>query len=315
MVQRVGSFLRFGCYLPVADAYLRAAPFGSDLDAYLPVTDYSPGVSDMARGYASSRDRYTPTVANSFADKPWVSIERQDVDVQHIAIGRLLRMVRIRREWRQSDVAERARVSASVVARHERGMINSLAMLDRHASALDVRLDLRLLGRSGHLVRMADEEHAAIVESIADWLRRSGFQVQAEASFSEWGERGRIDLLAYDPHAGTVVIVEVKTLLLDLQELLGGLDVRERLVAVIARRRGWRIERRVTMLAVAASAANRTVVRSHSALFQPFTVRRLGQSGLDAAGRILVWITPQRMARRTWVTGRERVRRRSVRSA
>lgn len=231
--------------------------------------------------------------------------------MQHIAVGRLLRMVRIRREWRQSDVAARAGISASVVARHERGMINSLAMLDRHASALDLRLDLRLLGRSGHLVRMADEEHVAIVESIADWLRRSGFQVEAEASFSEWGERGRIDLLAYDPRTRTVIIVEVKTLLLDLQELLGSLDVRERLVAVIARRRGWSVERRITMLAVAASAANRRVVRSHSALFQPFTVRRLGQPGFDAPGRTLVWIAPQRTARSTWVTGRERVRPRS----
>jgi Holliday junction resolvase-like predicted endonuclease len=191
-------------------------------------------------------------------------------------------------------------------------MLNSLAMLERHASALDLRLDLRLVGRTGQLVRLADEEHAAIAEAIAGWLRRSGLEVEAEASFSEWGERGRIDLLAYDPHTGTVVIVEVKTLLLDLQELLGSMDVRERLVAVIARRRGWRMERRVTMLAVAASAANRMVVRSHPALFQTFTVRRLGLSGLGADGRMLVWVTPQRTARRTWVTGRERVRPRSA---
>jgi Holliday junction resolvase-like predicted endonuclease len=217
-------------------------------------------------------------------------------------------MVRIRREWRQSDVASRARISASVVARHERGMINSLDMLDRHASALGLRADLRLLGRSGQLVRLADEEHAAIVEALADWLRRSGFEVEPEASFSEWGERGRIDLLAYDPRTTTVVIVEVKTLLLDLQELLGSLSVRERLVRTIAGRRGWTIERRITMLAVAGTAANRKVVRSHAELFRPFIVRRLGQPGFDTAGRMLVWITPQRAARRTWIAGRERVR-------
>ena len=226
----------------------------------------------------------------------------------YIAVGRLLRMVRIRREWRQSDVAARAGISASVVARHDRGMINSLAMLDRHASALDLRLDLRLHARSGQLVRMADEEHAAIVESVAHWLRRAGFQVEAEASFSEWGERGRIDLLAYDPRTGTVVIVEVKTLLLDLQELLGSLDVRERIVAAMARRRGWSVDHRITVLAVAASAANRSVVRVHPALFQPFTVRRLGQPALATAGRLLIWITPRRTARATWVAGRERVR-------
>lgn len=232
--------------------------------------------------------------------------------MQHIAVGRLLRMVRIRRGWRQSDVAERARVSASVVARHERGMINSLAMLERHASALDLRVDVRLVARTGQLVRLADEEHAAIAEAIADRLRRLGYEVEAEASFSEWGERGRIDLLAYDSRAGTVVVVEVKTLLLDLQELLGSIDVRERLVAAVARQRGWRIQRRITILAVAASAANRSVVSSHPALFQPFTVRRLETSGLDQAGRVLVWIAPQRTGRRSWMTGRQRVRPRSA---
>jgi len=154
------------------------------------VADQLARLRASARGYASARDRYTPTAACPLADKRQVSRDRDDVGVQHIAVGRLLRMVRIRHEWRQSDVASRAGISAPVVARHERGMINSLVMLDRHASALDLRLDLRLLGRSGHLVRMADEEHAAIVEAIAGWLRRSGFQVEVEASFSEWGGAG-----------------------------------------------------------------------------------------------------------------------------
>ena len=219
-----------------------------------------------------------------------------------------MRMVRIRREWRQSDVASRARISASVIARHERGMVNSLAMLDRHAAALDLRLDIRLLGRTGQVARLADEEHAAIVDVLADWLRRSGLQVEAEASFSEWGERGRIDLLAYDPRTRTVVIVEVKTLLLDLQELLGSLNVRERLVPAIARRRGWAIDRRITALAVAGTASNRKIVRAHAALFESFAVRRLGQGALATDRRVLVWVTSQRTARRTWVAGRERVR-------
>ncbi len=75
-----------------------------------------------------------------------------------------------------------------------------------------------MLGRAGALVRLGDEEHAAIVEVIASWLRSAGFDTEAEGSFSEWGERGRIDLLAFDPSTGTFVIVEVKTQLLDLQD-------------------------------------------------------------------------------------------------
>jgi hypothetical protein len=39
------------------------------------------------------------------------------------------------------------------------------------------------------------------------------------------------------------VIVEVKTQLLDLQDLFGSLSVKERLAATIAERRGWKASR------------------------------------------------------------------------
>lgn len=83
-------------------------------------------------------------------------------------------------------------------------------------------------------MRLSDEEHAAIVEVLATWFRAQGFVVDVEASFSEWGERGRIDLLAFDPRTRTLVIVEVKSQLLDLQDLFGSMDVKERLSSTIA---------------------------------------------------------------------------------
>lgn len=229
--------------------------------------------------------------------------------MRNVALGRLLRMVRIRRGMRQSDVAQLAGISPSVVARQERGVIRSVHTLERHAAALDLRLDLRLSGRAGELVRLADEEHAAIVELIAGWLRGEGFVVELEASFSEWGERGRIDLLAYDPRTRLLVIVEVKTLLLDLQELLGSASVRERLASTIAGRRGWTVDRVVTLLAVADGAVNRSVVRQHPALFASFTSRRLSRRALAAEDRVMVWVTPARVARGSWIAGKQRVRR------
>lgn len=50
-------------------------------------------------------------------------------------------------------------------------------------------------------------------------------------------------LLAFDPQTGTLVIVEVKTQLLDLQDLFGKLDVKTRLAATIAKQRGWTVRR------------------------------------------------------------------------
>lgn len=226
-----------------------------------------------------------------------------------IAMGRILRMLRIRKDWRQEDVARKAEVSPTTVGRHERGFVGSTTALERHAAALDLRVEIRLVGRSGDLARLADDEHAAIVESLARWFRAERFQTETEASFSEWGERGRIDLLAYDVRSGVLVIVEVKTLLLDMQDLFGGINVKQRLAPSIGRRRGWDVRRSVAVLAVAASARNREVVRSHRALFESFGRAALTNASLrDGPSRILKWVPPARAGRTSWIAGRQRVR-------
>jgi transcriptional regulator with XRE-family HTH domain len=226
-----------------------------------------------------------------------------------IAMGRQLRMLRIRRDLRQSDVAAKARLSTSVIGRHELGVIGSPTALERHAAVFGMRVEVRIIGRAGELARLGDEEHAAIVEAVAGWFRAEGFAVEVESSFNEWGERGRIDLLAFDQRTGTLVIVEVKTLLLDLQDLFGALDVKERLAATIADRRGWQVRRRVSVLAVAATAANREIVRSHASLFAGFERRRLSVAALRGEGdRLLHWVRPAETSRRAWIAGRRRVR-------
>lgn len=225
-----------------------------------------------------------------------------------IAMGRLLRMLRLRRDWRQSDVAEKAGISSSAVGRHESGVIGALSILERHAAVFGLRVDVRVIGRAGSLIRLGDEEHARIVETVAAWFREHGFLTETEASFSEWGERGRIDLLAYHPATETLVIVEVKTQLLDLQDLFGSLSVKERLAATIAERRGWKVGRCVTVLGVANTAANRTVIREHPSLFADFGSRRLTIAGLRLGRRIIHWVRPDGGAG-PWLAGRQRVSR------
>ena len=233
-----------------------------------------------------------------------------------IITGRLLRMLRIRRNWRQEDVAARAGLSPSAIGRHERGWTGSLDSLERHAAVFNLRVEVRLVGRGGDLHRIADEEHAAIIESLAAWFRGRDFVTELEASFNEWGERGRIDLLAFQPGTGTLVIVEVKTLLVDLQDLFGALNVRMRLSRNIAQRRGWQMRRAVMVLAVADTAANRSVVRMHHALFAGFERRRLTAAALDRDGaRVLHWVRPAAVSRSSWFGGRQRVRRPAAQSS
>lgn len=231
--------------------------------------------------------------------------------MRDLEVGRLLRMLRIRRGWRLRDVADRCGLSPATIGRTELGSISSVRVLRAHAAVVDVRVAWRVIGRGADVARLLDEEHAAIVELLADTAARAGWQAEAESSYSEYGERGRIDLLGFDPAAKVLAVVEVKTELADLQELLGGLSVKARLATGLGRRRGWRASRVVTVLAVAATATNRSVVRSHPALFSPYQRRWLrGQRMPRLEGdRLLVWIPAAAAGRRSWLAGRRRVRR------
>jgi transcriptional regulator with XRE-family HTH domain len=228
-------------------------------------------------------------------------------------VGRFLRMLRMRRGWRLTDVAARAKLSPATIARTEHGWIVSLRVVQPHAAALDVRVDFRVVGRGADVARLTDEEHAAIVELLARAFRMAGWEVEVEASYSEYGERGRIDLVAYDPTTRTVVIVEVKTELADLQELFGGLDVNRRLVSAVCRPHGWEVARTVTVLALASVEVNRRLVRQHSTLFSPFARSTFHGGPLPAvvggpAERVLLWIPASAAGRGRWLAGRRRVR-------
>ena len=65
--------------------------------------------------------------------------------------------------------------------------------VDTVTQALGARLDLRVLWRGEGLERLLDRRHAALVDLVVRRLRRYGWQVVVEASFSIYGERGSID--------------------------------------------------------------------------------------------------------------------------
>ncbi|MGZ6256697.1 MAG: helix-turn-helix domain-containing protein [Candidatus Limnocylindria bacterium] len=107
--------------------------------------------------------------------------------MRDLELGRLLRMLRIRRAWRLRDMAGRCGLSRATIGRHELGSIGSVSVIRTHAAALDIRVEWRVVGRGSDVARLLDEEHAAIVETLAARMTRAGWQVEAEASFSEYG--------------------------------------------------------------------------------------------------------------------------------
>jgi transcriptional regulator with XRE-family HTH domain len=230
--------------------------------------------------------------------------------MRDLEVGRLLRMLRIRRGWRLRDVADRAGLSPATIGRTELGSITSVSVIRAHAAALDIRAEWRVVGRGADVARLLDEEHAAIVETLAASLARQGWRVEAESSYSEYGERGRIDLLAFDPATRVLAVVEVKTELADLQELFGSLNVKARLAARLGRRRGWNATRVVSVIAPAATSANRSIVTGHPALFSPFDRRWLRGNRIPRfeTDQLLLWIPARAAGRRSWLAGRRRVR-------
>lgn len=229
-------------------------------------------------------------------------------------LGRLFRMTRFRRGWTQQELASRARISRSTISRIESGLGSRyrLAVVQRHGNALGLKVELGVSGRGGETVRMRDDEHAAIVEHVARMLRDGGWLVEAEASFSVYGERGRVDLIAFHAATGTLLIVEVKAEVVDLQDLFGSLSVKQRLAPKIAAERGWRVRSVSLLVAVAAVDGNREIIARHATLFEGFERNaariRAWVQRPRPSGKLLLYVAAGATSRTHWLAARRRVR-------
>ena len=186
-------------------------------------------------------------------------------------IGARFRALRNRLGWRQVDLARRARVSRSVVSFIERGRLErvSLANLRAVAQALDAEFFVQLRWRGGDLDRLMDEGHATLVGQAADLLRGRGWQVRAEVSYSIYGERGSIDLLGWHEASRTLVVIEVKTDLVSLEETLRKHDEKVRLAGrIVAEQFGWRPLNVGRLLVLPGLATPRRRVERHSSVLQ-----------------------------------------------
>lgn len=165
----------------------------------------------------------------------------ENPEMDAVRLGSALRALRRMRGWTQADVAKRARVSQSAVSRGERGEALSLTgrNLKAIAEALGARYDPRVVWQGEGLDRLLDAAHAGLVERVVEVLRENEWQVVPEATFNIYGERGSIDILAFHPESGSLLIVEVKSVVPDMQGLLASMDRKDRLGPRIAAAHGW----------------------------------------------------------------------------
>jgi transcriptional regulator with XRE-family HTH domain len=230
-------------------------------------------------------------------------------------IGRSVRAIRIRLEWRQRDLAERAGVSRSFVSKVESGKATTadLGKLDAVCRALGADLDIKVRWHGEALDRLLDEAHAAVVERIVALLTRFGWKTWLEVTFSIYGERGSIDVLAWHATTGTLLVIEVKAVVADAQGTLSPLDRKVRLAPQIARDRRLEPAATARLLVIADSMENRRRIDRFASLFaaalpaRGWTVRRWLQMPTEPiAGLIFVSDSTKSGTRRT-STGRQRV--------
>jgi transcriptional regulator with XRE-family HTH domain len=190
------------------------------------------------------------------------------MDVIRYGLG--MRALRLRRRLTQAQLAERAKVSRSVVYRIERGRADRVTVhtLIRVGAALDARVDVRLLWHGEGLDRLLDAQHAGLVERLIGLLATNGWSSAAEVTFNLRGERGSIDALAFHPRSRSLLVAEVKSVVPDLQAMLVALDRKGRLGSDIARERGWVASSVSRLLVLPENRTARRRIESHEATFR-----------------------------------------------
>jgi transcriptional regulator with XRE-family HTH domain len=207
-------------------------------------------------------------------------------------------------------------VSRQVISRIERGQLASASVrtLIRLTDALDASVDLTVRWQGEQLDRLVDAAHAHVVELTAVMLQAAGWLTRAEVSFNHYGDRGRVDLLAFHPALRTLVVSEAKSAIGDTQDTVGRLDVKTRLGPMLAESIGWgRPSAVVPALVIGESRTARRVIQRHQSLFAQFSIR--GRSAVawlrspsDPAPSGLLWFTNVPDSLGTGVTRGKRVR-------
>jgi transcriptional regulator with XRE-family HTH domain len=216
-------------------------------------------------------------------------------------IGAAFRAVRTRNGRTQASVAEAAGSGQSAVSRLERGRLSRLSVetVRRIARALDMWVDIRPRWRGIDLDRILNGAHSARQEALLlAFERYPGWAAVPEVSYAVFGERGAVDILAWHQATRSLLVIELKTALVDPAELVRSMDQRRRLASRIARTRGWDPATVSTWVVLTDTRTNRRRVASHAWVLAPFAridgrrMRAWLQAPKGAVSALSFWLEP-----------------------
>jgi len=167
--------------------------------------------------------------------------------------------------WSQRHLGERISVSQTLdwmaeYGRRDVSLRAMFAMCDALGVSIGIDFRLPLIARSA---RQRDAAHAMCVAYVARRLIAAGFRVAREVEIVHGRSHGWIDLLAWHPLSGLVLVIEVKTVLDDVGDVERQLAWYRREGWAAARRLGWRPKRVAGWLLALATTANDDVIRAN----------------------------------------------------
>ena len=189
-----------------------------------------------------------------------------------LRIGAWVRSERRRLGLRQADLAARAGVGRSTVARLECGNLSEMNVATARAVAGAAGMELPFEPRSrrrASVERQVDWRHAALVEAVIGRLGGLGWETTAEHSFNDYGDRGSVDVAAWHPDCRALLLVEVKSDLRDVQATLHALDIKRRVAPNSLRvERGWHAKTLGVVMVMADLSVERERIERHAATFR-----------------------------------------------
>lgn len=241
--------------------------------------------------------------------------------LESIAIA--VRAGRLRRRWSQRRLAEIARMNQATISRMEqgRGRHVALATVVRAFTALGVEVELRFIGPVAvGPSQVRDRRHARAVAYVVRRLARHGFELATEVEVGDGRWLGFIDILAFHPIHRWMLVVEVKSAIVDIGGSERQLAAYERDAWTAAHSRGWRPRAATAVLVVERSDATIATLReSREAFDRAFPLRASEiRRALDrpdqppSRGRRGLALVDPASRRRTWllstpIDGRSRV--------
>lgn len=198
----------------------------------------------------------------------------------------------------------------SMVCRIERGSVQDLTF--RTAAALLEAMGARLIigveaPYLGDRARQRDAGHVRLSACVVRRLRAQGWDVRTEVEVGGDRSRGWIDVLAFHPAAGVMLVIELKTEIHDLGQVERSLGWYEREAWAAARRFGWRPSRSAGCLFLLMTEANDArAAANRGSIDLGFTMRArdlvaivAGRVAPDGRGRAIAMVDP-RSKRRDW---------------